>query len=84
METTYSVTVDDINCAFFDKVEKLGDFGRHNKETIAQLVRGFFHYWAYCHDYANAVISVRTGSIIRYESYPFMFHSVVKKIIGTG
>ncbi|BAT97824.1 hypothetical protein LR48_Vigan07g156000 [Vigna angularis] len=64
METTYSVTVDDINCAFFDKVEKLGDFGRHNKETIAQLVRGFFHYWAYCHDYANSVISVRTGSII--------------------
>ncbi|WVZ16206.1 hypothetical protein V8G54_009188 [Vigna mungo] len=64
METTYSVTVDDINCAFFDKVEKLGDFGRQNKETIAQLVRGFFHYWAYCHDYANSVISVRTGSII--------------------
>ncbi|CAJ1949914.1 unnamed protein product [Sphenostylis stenocarpa] len=64
MDTTYCVTVDDVNCAFFDKVEKLGDFGRHNKETIAQLVRGFFHYWAYCHDYANAVISVRTGSII--------------------
>ncbi|KAL9289870.1 hypothetical protein ACSQ67_024359 [Phaseolus vulgaris] len=64
METTYSVTVDDIHCAFFDKVEKLSDFGRHNKETIAQLVRGFFHYWAYCHDYANTVISVRTGSII--------------------
>ncbi|KAG2380446.1 UTP:RNA uridylyltransferase [Vigna angularis] len=64
METTYSVTVDDINCAFFDKVEKLRDFGRHNKETIAQLVRGFFHYWAYCLDYANSVISVRKGSII--------------------
>ncbi|XLS82405.1 hypothetical protein HN51_048236, partial [Arachis hypogaea] len=23
-----------------------------------------FYYWAYCHDYANLVISVRTGSII--------------------
>ncbi|RZC01990.1 UTP:RNA uridylyltransferase 1 isoform B [Glycine soja] len=65
METTYSVTVDDIHCAYFDQVEKLSDFGRHNKESIAQLVRGFFHYWAYCHDYANTVISVRTGSIIR-------------------
>ncbi|KAG5021993.1 hypothetical protein JHK82_017870 [Glycine max] len=64
METTYSVTVDDIHCAYFDQVEKLSDFGRHNKESIAQLVRGFFHYWAYCHDYANTVISVRTGSII--------------------
>ncbi|TKY45725.1 Poly(A) RNA polymerase cid11 [Spatholobus suberectus] len=45
--------------------EKLGDFGHRNKETIAQLVWGFFYYWAYCHDYASAVISVRTGSIIR-------------------
>ncbi|KAK7292541.1 hypothetical protein RJT34_15392 [Clitoria ternatea] len=64
MEATYSVTVDDIGCAYFDQVEKLSDFGRHNKEAIAQLVWGFFYYWAYCHDYANAVISVRTGSII--------------------
>ncbi|XP_061347542.1 UTP:RNA uridylyltransferase 1 [Gastrolobium bilobum] len=64
MEATYSVTVDDIDCAYFDQVEKLSDFGRHNKETISQLVWGFFYYWAYCHDYANAVISVRTGSII--------------------
>ncbi|TKY63784.1 Poly(A) RNA polymerase cid13 [Spatholobus suberectus] len=64
METTYSVTVDDIDCAYFDQVEKLGDFGHRNKETIAQLVWGFFYYWAYCHDYASAVISVRTGSII--------------------
>lgn len=65
MEATYSVTVDDVDCAYFDQVEKLGDFGHHNKETIAHLVWGFFYYWAYCHDYANSVISVRTGSIIR-------------------
>ncbi|KAE9610710.1 hypothetical protein Lal_00021230 [Lupinus albus] len=64
MDTTYSVTVDDVDCAFFDQVEKLYDFGHHNKETIGQLVWGFFYYWAYCHDYTNAVISVRTGSII--------------------
>ncbi|CAL0306127.1 unnamed protein product [Lupinus luteus] len=64
MKTTYSVTVDGIDCAFFDQVEKLYGFGHRNKETIAQLVWGFFYYWAYCHDYTNAVISVRTGSII--------------------
>lgn len=64
MEATYCVTVDDIDCAYFDQVEKLSDFGRHNKETIAHLVWGFFYYWAYCHDYANAVISVRTGNLI--------------------
>ncbi|KAJ7962259.1 UTP:RNA uridylyltransferase 1-like [Quillaja saponaria] len=64
METTYSVTVDEVKCAYFDQVEKLGDFGRRNSETIAQLVWAFFNYWAYRHDYANAVISVRTGSLL--------------------
>jgi DNA polymerase sigma len=67
MEPTYSVTVDDIECAFFDQVEKLCDFGSRNKETIAQLVWAFFNYWAYRHDYANSVISVRTGSVIRLD-----------------
>lgn len=65
MEATYSVTVDNIRCAYFDQVEKLCDFSSHNKETVAQLVWGFFNYWAYCHDYTDSVISVRTGSIIR-------------------
>ncbi|KDP28719.1 hypothetical protein JCGZ_14490 [Jatropha curcas] len=64
MEATYSVAVDDIQCAYFDQVEKLRGFGSRNKETIAQLVWAFFNYWAYRHDYANAVISIRTGSII--------------------
>ncbi|GMI99054.1 UTP:RNA uridylyltransferase 1 [Hibiscus trionum] len=64
MEKTYNVTVDNIECAYFDKVEQLSNFGSPNKETIAQLVWGFFNYWAYGHDYANSVISVRTGSII--------------------
>ncbi|XWS32281.1 hypothetical protein CRYUN_Cryun23aG0146500 [Craigia yunnanensis] len=64
METTYSVTVDDVECAYFDQVEKLRNFGSCNKETVAQLVWAFFNYWAYGHDYANSVISVRTGSII--------------------
>lgn len=65
MEPTYSVTVDDIKCAYFDRVEKLQGFGSRNREPIAQLVWAFFNYWAYRHDYVNAVVSVRTGSIIR-------------------
>ncbi|KAK5783444.1 UTP:RNA uridylyltransferase 1 [Gossypium arboreum] len=64
METTFSVTVDDVECAYFDKVENLCNFGSSNQETIAQLVWAFFNYWAYIHDYANSVISVRTGSLI--------------------
>ncbi|KAI3982487.1 hypothetical protein MKX01_031226 [Papaver californicum] len=64
MEPTYIVNVDDIQCAFFDKVENLRDFGAGNNESIAYLVWAFFDYWAHRHDYANSVISVRTGSII--------------------
>ncbi|KAF5203025.1 Poly(A) RNA polymerase GLD2 [Thalictrum thalictroides] len=64
MEATYVVTVDDIECAYFDQVQHLRDFGARNKERIAELVWAFFDYWAYRHDYANSVISVRTGSLI--------------------
>ncbi|ESQ39194.1 hypothetical protein EUTSA_v10001324mg [Eutrema salsugineum] len=62
MEPTYLVRVDNIRCAYFDNVETLGRSS--NKETIAELVWGFFSYWAYGHDYANTVVSVRTGSIL--------------------
>ncbi|KAK2972547.1 hypothetical protein RJ640_014271 [Escallonia rubra] len=64
MENTYAVTVDSTECAYFDQVEKLSGFGSHNRESIGQLVWAFFNYWAYCHDYANDVISVRTGSML--------------------
>ncbi|KAL7258812.1 hypothetical protein ACSBR1_004840 [Camellia fascicularis] len=64
MEITYAVTVDNVECAYFDQVEKLSSFGSRNRESIAQLVWAFFNYWAYWHDYANDVISVRTGSIL--------------------
>lgn len=65
MEITYYANVDNVECAYFDKVEKLQNFGSNNGERIAQLVWAFFHYWAYCHDYAADVVSVRTGSTIR-------------------
>ncbi|KAF3560261.1 hypothetical protein F2Q69_00018096 [Brassica cretica] len=64
MEPTCSVRVDNIQCAYFDNVGRLSTFGSGNRETIAELVWGFFNYWAYGHDYANTVVSVRTGSIL--------------------
>ncbi|KAG6487923.1 hypothetical protein ZIOFF_056661 [Zingiber officinale] len=64
MNTTYSVTVENTKCTFFDQMEMLRDFGIGNKESIARLLWAFFHYWAYHHDYTNDVISIRTGSII--------------------
>ncbi|KAM7512054.1 hypothetical protein LguiB_010929 [Lonicera macranthoides] len=64
MERTYAVTFENVECAYFDQVEKLNGFGLHNGESIAQLLWAFFNYWAYCHDYANDVISIRTGSML--------------------
>ncbi|KAJ8466406.1 hypothetical protein OPV22_028958 [Ensete ventricosum] len=64
MDATYTVTVENTKCTYFDRVEKLHAFGARNKESIARLLWGFFHYWAYHHDYTDAVISIRTGSII--------------------
>ncbi|KGN46224.1 UTP:RNA uridylyltransferase 1 [Cucumis sativus] len=61
---TYHKIVDNIECAYFDQVEKLKTFGSDNKESVARLVWGFFHYWAYCHDYANTVVSVRTKNTV--------------------
>lgn len=64
MEATCYVTVDDNHCAYFDQVDKLNNYGAHNKETISSLLWAFFHYWAYQHDYTKDVISIRTGRII--------------------
>jgi len=57
--------VDGIHCACFDQVDRLRNFGSQNNECIGRLLWGFFHYWAYYHDYTNDVISVRTGQNIR-------------------
>ncbi|EYU25710.1 hypothetical protein MIMGU_mgv1a026745mg, partial [Erythranthe guttata] len=64
MGTTYSTTAEDIECSYFDRVKELRNFGIRNRENLSQLVWAFFHYWAYCHDYVNDVISVRTGDLL--------------------
>lgn len=65
MKATYVVKIDNVDYGYFDKVEELRDFGAVNNESIGFLLWAFFDYWAYCHDYANDVISVRTAGIIR-------------------
>ncbi|KAM7260916.1 hypothetical protein ACFE04_026391 [Oxalis oulophora] len=64
LEPTYSEIIDDTEYAFYDRVERLCNYGSRNKETIAELVWGFFNFWAYRFDYTKDVISVRTGHII--------------------
>ncbi|XP_047045487.1 UTP:RNA uridylyltransferase 1-like [Lolium rigidum] len=64
MDATCNVTVEDNHCAYFDQVDKLKNYGAHNKESVSSLLWAFFHYWAYQHDYMQDVISIRTGRII--------------------
>ncbi|KAL6629740.1 hypothetical protein ACP70R_029505 [Stipagrostis hirtigluma subsp. patula] len=64
MEPTYIMDVDGTECAYFDGVDQLHDYGAKNKESIAELLWAFFHYWAFHHDYRNDVISVRMGKTI--------------------
>lgn len=65
MEQTFTMNVDGTECAYFDEVHHLQDFGADNKESIAELLWAFFHYWAFDHDYRRDVISVRMGNTIR-------------------
>ncbi|CAL4890360.1 unnamed protein product [Urochloa decumbens] len=64
MEHTYTLNADGTECAYFDKVHELQDFGAENKESLAELLWAFFHYWAFHHDYRRDVISVRIGNKI--------------------
>eukprot|EP00850_Spirogloea_muscicola_P015637 SM000122S25744 [mRNA] locus=s122:16:4918:+ [translate_table: standard] len=64
MEVTYRVKVGDVECAYFDQVEALRDFGLGNRETVGELLLAFFEYWAFRHEYNRAVISVRTGGFL--------------------
>ncbi|EPS59851.1 hypothetical protein M569_14951 [Genlisea aurea] len=64
MRSTYIASAENVECSYFDRVDLLREVGSPNRESLAELVWGFFHYWAYCHDYANAVISVRTGATL--------------------
>ena len=57
-------TVGQWNCDYFDEVEALKEFGGSNKEGLAEIVWGFFEYWAWRHDYNNSVISIRTGGFL--------------------
>lgn len=39
-------------------------FGKENTESLAELVWKFFEFWAWAHDFNNAVVSVRTGKFL--------------------
>lgn len=54
-------------CEFCDDVASLAGFGTANTETLAELLWSFFEYWAYRHDWAHGVLSIRAGGLLTKE-----------------
>ncbi len=50
-----------VESSFADDLDALKDFGRHNKETLGELLFHFFRFYGHEFDYDKLVISVRNG-----------------------
>jgi len=58
------VELDGFDCYYYKKIDRLKDFGKENKETLGELLFGFFK-WISCEfDWDNMVLSVRTGKFL--------------------
>lgn len=53
---------------FDDDAEKYRGYGRHNKESISELLFNFFRRYAHDLDYERDVISVREGRLLSKEA----------------
>lgn len=49
------------------QVEALRGFGQPNGEGLAELVWAFFEYWAWRHNYAHDVVSIRLGACLHKD-----------------
>ncbi|KAK3274596.1 UTP:RNA uridylyltransferase [Cymbomonas tetramitiformis] len=65
---TFHKKVEGVMCSYHDDVEHLKGFGYENKDTVAHLLMYFFDYWAWRHDYSNAVMTVRTSGPVTKSS----------------
>lgn len=57
------VTEDGLVCSFDDDIKTLSQFGRHNKQSVGELLFQFFRYYGHELDYETNVISVREGTL---------------------
>ncbi|ORX46700.1 hypothetical protein BCR36DRAFT_101952 [Piromyces finnis] len=55
------IIVDGIDCTIYTDLDKLKGFGKDNKETLYELIFGFFKTFACDFDYITDVVSVRSG-----------------------
>ncbi|CAG8422013.1 unnamed protein product [Penicillium salamii] len=57
------LTEDGLVCSFDDDIKTLSQFGRHNKQSVGELLFQFFRYYGHELDYETNVISVREGNL---------------------
>jgi DNA polymerase sigma len=58
----------EFNVYFFDDIPRLMLFWEiRNKETLGELLFGFFYYYAHIFDYKTQVVSIRTGTVLTKE-----------------
>ena len=62
--------MDGLNVSYEKDPERLRDFGRHNKESIGQLLFQFFKYYGYEVDYDADFVSVREGKLADKKTQP--------------
>jgi len=55
------IIIDGIDCTIYTDLDKLKGFGKDNKETLYELIFGFFKTFACDFDYITDVVSVRSG-----------------------
>jgi hypothetical protein len=55
---------DGVESSFADDLDALRDFGKHNKETLGELLFQFYRFYGHEFDYDKLVISVRNGKQI--------------------
>ena len=53
---------------FNDDLDKLRDYGTHNKESVGELLFNFFRRYAHDLDFEKDVVSVREGRLISKEA----------------
>lgn len=58
---TFNATIDGWQCQFCDRIEPYKQIAARNTESIADLFWAFFEFWAWKHDYADGVATIRTS-----------------------
>lgn len=58
------VEVDGYDCYYYNKIDRLKDFGSANKETPGELLAAFFRLYSSEFDWERMVVSPRTGGYL--------------------